>query len=428
MSEQTVLVVEPNSSGSGLVFAVQRLGLRPHVFDRKPVEQLPAHVRMAIDAGWADYTRTEIRDLEAVIEAGRDLAARTRLVAVVPGYEYVVDTCAHLARALGLPGLAPEVVDALRDKALMKAELAAAGVGVARNTLLGTDADPAAVIAKVGLPAVLKPVDGSGSQYVRRVDSAAELADYLAEVREHPIEDYGKVLGPSLLAETYVSGPEFSVEGYVEGAGDALRVHVLAVTEKHLGPEPTFVEVGHVVEAAISDEQRAQLVDTVHRAVRALGITVGCFHLEARLTPDGPFVMEVGARLGGDRIPWLVQAVWGADMWELAVRSFAGLPQPATVTRTAPRGAAGVRFFSVQEPGRMDDPARLLERLLRIEGCIEAEVTAEQGQEVHHAVDLHSRFGHIAIEAPSRAALDERIARADRYVREAVHSAVPAGH
>ncbi|EST27008.1 ATP-grasp domain-containing protein [Streptomyces roseochromogenus] len=425
-THQTALIVEPNSSGIGLVDAARRLGLRPHVFDRKPVAELPAQVRAAVHSGWADYTRVEIRDLPTVLRASRELAARTDLVAVVPGYEYAVDTCAHLARDLGLPGLAPEVVGALRDKKRMKEVLAAAGVLVARNRLVGTDADPVAVLADVGTPAVLKPVDGSGSQYVRRVDGAAELADYFAEVRANPIEDYGKLLGPSLLAESYVQGPEYSVEGYVQDTGDGLRVHILAVTEKQLGPEPTFVEVGHAVDAPVSPADRARLADTARRAVRALGITVGCFHLEARLTPAGPYVMEVGARLGGDRIPWLVQAVWGADMWELAVRSFAGLPQPARPAREVPQGAAGVRFFSVEEEAVFEDPDGLLSRLLKVEGCIEAEVTAAAGAVLRPAVDLHSRVGHIALAAPSRAELERRIAQVDRYVREAVRHAVPA--
>ncbi|MBB4947720.1 biotin carboxylase [Kitasatospora gansuensis] len=425
MSRSTVLVIEPNSSGIGLVAAAERLGHRPHVFDRKPVDRLPEQVRRAVAEGRADYTRLEIRSREVVIAAARALAGSTEVVAVVPGYEYAVEVCAHTARALGLPGLDPAAVGALRDKGWMKAVLAEAGVLVARNEVFGAAADPADILAAVGLPAVLKPVDGSGSQYVRRVDSRAELADYLAEVRANPIDDYGQLLGLSLLAESYVAGPEYSVEGYVEGVPGALRVHVLAVTEKHLGPEPTFVEVGHVVDAPLAPEQRAALVDTAQRAVRALGITVGCFHLEARLTPAGPYVMEVGARLGGDRIPWLVQAVHGADMWELAVRSFAGQPQAPIVEGRS--GAAAVRFFSVAEEGRLTDPARLLEQLRSIEGCIEAEVTAAAGAVLRPAVDLHSRFGHVALAAPDREALAERLARIDRFVQEAVETAVTVG-
>ncbi|KQV19514.1 MULTISPECIES: acetyl-CoA carboxylase biotin carboxylase subunit family protein [unclassified Kitasatospora] len=427
MSRSTVLVIEPNSSGIGLLAAAERLGHRPHVFDRKPVDRLPEQVRRAVAEGRADYTRLEIRSREAVIAAARALAGSTDVVAVVPGYEYAVEVCAHTARALGLPGLDPSAVGALRDKGWMKAVLAEAGVLVARNEVFGAAADPADILAAVGLPAVLKPVDGSGSQYVRRIDSEAELAGYLAEVRASPIDDYGQLLGLSLLAESYVAGPEYSVEGYVEGVPGALRVHVLAVTEKHLGPEPTFVEVGHVVDAPLDPEQRAALVDTAQRAVRALGITVGCFHLEARLTPAGPYVMEVGARLGGDRIPWLVQAVCGADMWELAVRSFAGLPQPPAPTAGSRSGAAAVRFFSVAEEGRLGDPARLAEQLRSVEGCIEAEVTAAAGAVLRPAVDLHSRFGHVALAAPSREALAERLARIDRFVQEAVQTAVTVG-
>ena len=49
----------------------------------------------------------------------------------------------------------------------------------------------------------------------------------------------------------------------------------------------------------------AQLLDLLQQAPRALGFTRRVTHTEVKLTPDGPRVIEVNARLGGDLIPYL---------------------------------------------------------------------------------------------------------------------------
>ncbi|MCC9306060.1 ATP-grasp domain-containing protein [Kitasatospora sp. RB6PN24] len=379
MTTATALIVEPGSSGVGLVDAARRLGLRPHVFDRRDRSELPPPVRAVLDAQEADFTRLEIRDEEAVVSAAGSLHHRTPLAAVIPGYEYAVETCAVVARKLDLPGIDPVAARGLRDKRLMKQTLAEAGVPVAAGTALEPGDDAAAVLAAVGTPAVVKPVNGSGSQLVRRVDSLADLREYLAAVHTRAHVDLGQVIAERLLVERYVAGPEYSVEGYLRQTAEGPVVHVLAVTAKQLGPEPVFVETGHVVEAPLPEATRAQLVATAERAVRALGITVGAFHLEARLTATSPVVMEVGARLGGDRIPWLVQHARRFDMWEATVRSHAGLPQPPSDDSARSARHAAIRFFTTERPARLPDPADLAARLQEIEGCWEAESTTAPG-------------------------------------------------
>ena len=46
-----------------------------------------------------------------------------------------------------------------------------------------------------------------------------------------------------VLVEEYVEGPEFSVEVFLD---DGIPRYA-SVTEKHKGPLPYFVELGHVV-------------------------------------------------------------------------------------------------------------------------------------------------------------------------------------
>jgi biotin carboxylase len=415
MCSQSVLILEPESSGLGLIDAAARLGLAVHIFDGRPLEVAPGPVVQAVSRGRAQYTQLEIQNVEAVCNSAMELATQVDLRAVIPGFEYAVETAAGVAAKLGLRGLDPVAAAALRDKSLMKQALAAAGVPVAAGFVVQNDQDVESAAAWVGFPAVVKPVDGAGSVLVRRVDGPEQLWKYLALARHKPVDDMGKVLGRRMLVETYVAGLEFSIEGFVTGRD----VVIAAVTEKRLGPEPHFVEVAHVVEADLGASDRARLEHVAVRAVRALGITVGGFHLEARLGRSGPVIMEVAARLGGDRIPELVTLVHGWDLHDAILRTFSGMPVSERPATQRDRLAA-VRFFTVSTAGRLRDPAQLEVRVGQVDGCEEVNVYVPAGARLEAATDFRQRFGHAVIVAPDRDELESRLTQIEYLVRSAV--------
>lgn len=405
----SVLILEPESSGVGLIGAARRLGFEVQVFDRRPPHELPDRLTAALARSGARYTRVESQDGGAVLDAAVRLAAHADLAAVVPGFEYAVEAAAQVSAKLGLPGLDPATAGALRDKIRMKRALGP--LAPAAAVLVADRDDGTAAAASMTYPAVVKPVDGSGSLLVRRVDSAGELRGQLAAVRAAPVDDMGRLVGRSVLVEPYVEGPEFSVEGFVADG----RVTVASVTEKRLGPEPHFVELVHVVDAALDCATREALRRTAVQAVQSLRITVGAFHLEARLGTHGPVVIEVAGRLGGDLIPDLVARVHGRDMYDATVRAFAGLPI-AAAGRPGPARAAAARFFTVARETRLDSPNRLAAEIARIPGCEQVTLYPAAGGTLRPATDFRQRFGHVLVTAADREELESGLAAVERAV------------
>ncbi|MFB7248874.1 phosphoribosylglycinamide synthetase [Streptomyces populi] len=419
MRAPTALIVEPESSGTELIPSAIGLGLSVRVVDRRPLHLLPAPVRKAVEAGTAVHDRVDTRSADAVADLAAALAGRETVAAVVPGFEYAVPVVAAAAARLGLPGIDPTTAEVLRDKRKMKHALAAAGVPVARGVPIsahhGGEAACRRAADLVGFPAVLKPVNGSGSLGVRRVDDHTELLDHVQGSRLAPMDDMGLWLGESLLLESYVRGPEFSVEGY---ACDGVP-HVVAVTQKQLGPEPHFVETGHVVDPGLARRVRTELEDVAVAAVRALGMDVGAFHLEARLTSEGPVVIEVAARLGGDHIQRLVALAHGVDLPAAMLRVLSGRPVPPPAAGESGR-VAGVRFFTVPDPATLGEPRRLEELTGALDGCLEAKVTVGSDALLVPATDFRGRFGHAVFAAPDRQSLDRAFAEVDELITTAV--------
>lgn len=414
-----VLIIEAESSGVELLQAAATMGLLPLVFDRRPLDEAPTPVRRAVESGRARYSILDTRDIDAVSAAAGGLAQEFDLTAVLPGVEYAVPAAAVTAALFGLPGIDPAVAVALRDKTKMKNALMAAGVAVARAKSLLVDASEAELVraaTEIGFPAVLKPADGSGSLGVRRIDDLDQLRGSVLAMRSSPIDDLGRSIGSNLLLESYLDGPEFSVEGYATPG----EVVIVAVTQKQLGPEPHFVETGHIVDAELDAGVRHTLTDKAIAAVRALRLDCGVFHLEARLTSAGPVVIEVAARLAGDRIPRLVSLVYGCELPSIMIRCGAGWSVPRSLAPAA-SCVAGVRYFTVGRPSRLaDDPLVLIKKLDSTAGAMEVVLDLPENGELTPPVDFRQRFGHIVVAIADRTSLDIALRRADDLVNNAV--------
>ena len=88
--------------------------------------------------------------------------------------------------------------------------------------------------------------------------------------------------------------------------------------------------------APLAPEDVQRLYETASTAIRALGLDRCVTHTEIRLSPSrGPVVIEVAARLGGDKIPYLVELTTGASPSLAAASALLGRPVPARGRRTS---------------------------------------------------------------------------------------------
>src|SRR5207248_3616422 len=97
----------------------------------------------------------------------------------------------------------------------------------------------------------------------------------------------------SLLVEDFIDGEEVAVEALLRRG----ELEVLAIFDK---PDPLngpfFEETIYVTPSRLPKTTQALVEETCARATRALGLTDGPIHAELRLTPTGPWILEVAAR------------------------------------------------------------------------------------------------------------------------------------
>lgn len=222
---------------------------------------------------------------------------------------------AVVADLLGLRFHSPRTAVMLTDKLEQRAALARAGVPSAAYAAIAPG-DP--VPTHVPLPAVLKPRSGASSRDVVLVSSLEELAAQLRLNAHQP-----------MLLEEYLADPLDRAE-HESGIVSVESVVVDGVI-RHLGVTgrfpvaPPFRETGTYHPWEGPADEVAVLEDVAARAAEALGVRDGFLHTELKRTPDGPRVVEVNGRIGG-QVPEMTTRAGGSDLVQQALRMSLGQP------------------------------------------------------------------------------------------------------
>lgn len=158
---------------------------------------------------------------------------------------------------------------------------------------------------------IVKPADNSGSRGIRLVENYD--IDQLKK-----IYDYCKKNSNSgkLVVEEYMQGPEVSVETISRNG----TCNVIQITDKLTTGAPYFVEIGHNQPSQLPIDIIEKIKKVAIDANKAIGIKNGPSHTEIKVTKDGPKIVELGARLGGDNITThLVPYSTGVNMVEACI-------------------------------------------------------------------------------------------------------------
>jgi biotin carboxylase len=141
--------------------------------------------------------------------------------------------------------------------------------------------------------------------------------------------------------------------------------------------------MGHNQPSMLPENDVVRIKDLACRAVKSVGINCGPSHVEIKITPSGPRMVELGARMGGDCITThLVPLSTGVDMIKATIDVSLGLTPD--ITPTLHKGSA-IRFFDA--PNGIITAIEGVEEAKSIAGVQEISFTKNVGDEV---TEIHS--------------------------------------
>jgi predicted ATP-grasp superfamily ATP-dependent carboligase len=330
--------------------------------------------------------------------------------------EHTVIQTADTAHALGLPGLDPRAARrSSSNKLLMKKHCREAGIPVARSRVIprldGNHLELA--LRELGTPCVIKPIFGSDSYGVVKIESSSSLDAIASEITSNTRPSKGEVFknfGGTFLLEEYIPGTMISVDGIVSG-GD---IRIAGAVEYVMGPEPHFTQEANYIPARIGarafDSARGLLVD----AIRALGFDHTGFHCEMRLGPHGPVLIEIAARLPGGPLQLGYEKATGIDLTREIIHVWFGEKCTFVQSRARhvlqkavfPRAAGTIRMASVPSPRSVAGN----------EAVWDFKLFARDGEQALTYPDIPRPLYYYALEAPTAHELQEMSERVESSI------------
>lgn len=305
------------------ILKAKEMGLHVAVVDYNP---------LAVGIPYADkFYNASTMDEEAVLAAAEDFQPDG---IVTLATDMPMRGVAKTSDKLHLHSINYETAVKATDKYEMIKAFKACGVPSPWYFNVDTLEELKALEGKVTFPCIIKPTDNAGSHGVAKVNSYEELvANY---EYSHSCSRHGKV-----IIEEYLDGPEVSVEVMVVNE----KVHILQITDKITTGAPHFVEMGHTQPSRLPIDAQQQIREVAEAACKAIGIDKGPAHVEMKVTPRGPVMIELGARMGGDNITThLVPLSTGIDMVGSTIK--VALGEEPDITPTLHSGSA-IRYFKV---------------------------------------------------------------------------------
>lgn len=321
-----------------------------------------------------------------------------------PCSEVSMNVVGRINDELGLAGITKEQAIHATNKHLMR-EAFEKGNAPSPKSILTESAEDAwhHLQNDFSTDGILKPSRNSGSRGIAKVSKNMSKDAFIKAYKCALEESRDK----SVLIEQFIEGPEFSIEIIVWNE----KVNVLTVTDKKTTGAPHFVELGHSQPSCFPKENVETLKEAAIAGVKALGVNNCACHAEAKLMNGKAYLMEIGARLGGDFISTeLTHLSTGVDMVAAAINVALGV-EPDLNAKEKIKGAC-IRYFC-PNPGKLVSVRNT--EVLNDSRVYKKEIYVHKGDTIPEITSSLSRSGHVIVteETPEKA-----IELADHLVSE----------
>jgi hypothetical protein len=304
------VLVDAYAAGGHLAPAFERAGA-----DCVHVQSTPSLIETwpALDLSVYDATVVH-EDIDKTVAVLSDYP----VVCVVAGHEPGVLLADELSEAMGLPTNGARTARRRRNKYEMIEALQRAGLHCARQ-FKSRDAEEIADWARRAgpYPFVVKPLESAGTDGVHICHDTDQVLRAATSVLGST--DVHGHLNDEVLIQTYLDGPEFVVD-MISCAGTRYTVGVWQYHKRLVYGTHRIYDIDRLVPADASPVP--EIVAYVNAALDALDVRFGPSHAEVIVTPDGPALVEVGARLAGGLLPGFHDRCLGANQADLTALAY----------------------------------------------------------------------------------------------------------
>lgn len=231
---------------------------------------------------------------------------------IMPWSETTVELAIDLLKHLQCDWISHDILSRFRNKYLLKDFLRKQHpeIRMNRSWMIQNATEVRSIKGQLTSQFVIKPLDGMSNKKIGFFNEKSSVGE---------IEAYFEKSGPGrYVAEEFIKGSEFAVNGQADEQGQPSIYSVLKYHHKHVNGRPNvYTRSQHV---SRQDPVFNSLASYAESVVRALGLTRCPFHAEIRVDPEkGPCLIEIAARPVGNQLMQMMRDAHGQSFEPLRI-------------------------------------------------------------------------------------------------------------
>lgn len=314
--------------------------------------------------------------------------------------DIVMPVIAELGKKFKLPALSPESAELFTNKFLMREFCRKNGFKYPEYKLCRTVDEVKNFFRDLKRPIIIKPLDSNSSHGVFRVENENEIEKHFDETKSFSRAN------SAVVAERFIEGTEFTVDGVKTPA----RHYTLAISEKkHFAHNVNIAE-----ELFFTHENEkfsyTALTELNNRLVETSDLECGLTHAEYKFEDGEFYLIEIGARGGGNLISSIITAHMSGHDAQKYLIDYAlgnGYEKDFSIKPNLKKRAAMLKFFSAPNGGGEVKEIRGIEFLENNPNIPAYALNFKIGDVIEDAVSDSSRTGFFVALAESRRKLEE---------------------
>jgi len=229
------------------------------------------------------------------------------------GTDVATPSIGKVSDELNLNGISYESSILSTNKLEMKKAFEEFGVRTPLYRKVSTIKEAINAYDEIKKPVIFKAVDSSGSRGIVKVDDKGKISYAYNQIKNNTNKDY-------FIIEQYISGIESGAQGFVRNNNfEFIMPHGDIVTFRD-----TAFPIIHFVPYKINKEILADLKEQLIKGIKALKINNSAINADFIISNNKIYVLEIGARSGGNCLSELVSIYYGFNYYEQIINSALG--------------------------------------------------------------------------------------------------------
>lgn len=352
-----------------------------------------------------DYRIADILDVETCLELSRPFAP----VAVVSDEcDIATPSVALLAERLGLPSIGKDKAKLYTNKYKMRTFGRSCQFHTPAFCKCQTVMQALDFFQECNRKMIMKPLDSNSSRGIYTIHCGEDIIkNFESSLRYSKAEQ-------SVILEEYIEGTEFTVDGIVTGQG-----HVsLAVSEKKHYVYNENIACSLYFSYSNPKYDYDMLRKLNDEFVNLSGLPFGLTHAEYKYSHGKFYLIEIGARGGGNLISAVVVPVLsGVDIYGYLLAEALGNGYKETITVKEKERCAQLHFFDVGKERGIVKKILGEEILSCNEKILDYCLYCREGDQVCRAADDSKRIGYYIAYGDNRNELDDLVRKVNDSFR-----------